>query len=191
MLSSFRSTASVPSESKTTPADKPKSLAVESKSRSTTPQTVKHKVTGSAADGSSAEKLVKTSNLEKTSKKATIKKDAASKAEVPESQHEDKPTLEKSELSEKESVAKETAEVDKPDSQVEMCSAEPEQSGEDAGGTSEPMEAECVDDCKEENQTAFDVEGREPSAEGPSESQPSTSTPKIPAAEAQTAELGR
>lgn len=192
----YTSTASVPSGSKTTPADKPRTAATESKSQATTTQTVKQKATGSVADSSSTKQLAKTSNLEKTSKKATFKKDPAPKSEDPGNQcdigrSEDKPTLEKCDKAGKETVTKETAAVDKPGSQVETCSAEPEQSGENAGGASEPMEVECVVDCKKENLIAVDSEKREALAEGPGEGQPSTSTLEIPAAETQTVEQGR
>lgn len=187
------STASIPSGSKTTPADKPRTPVTESKSRATTPQTAKQKVTGSVADGSSTKQVAKTSNPEKTSKKAAIKKDPAPKSAAPENQcdtghSEQKPILGECDNGEKESVAKETVEADKPDSRAETCSAEPEQSGESAGGASEPMEAEGVANRKEENLIPVDSVDREPSAEGPSESQPSTSTLEIPAAETQTVE---
>lgn len=186
----------MPSGPKTAPADKPRTPATESKNRATTSQTAKQKVTSSVPDGSSTKQLAKTSNLEKMSKKATSKKDPAPKSKAPENQSdicptEDKPALEKCDNAEKETVTKETAAVDKPDSQVETCSAEPEKTGENAGGASEPMETESVAACKEENLIAVDSEEREPSAEGPSESQPSTSTLEIPAAETQTVEQGR
>lgn len=153
-------------------------------------------MTSSIADGSSTKQLAKPSNLEKTSKKAAFKKGPEPKSRAPENQcdvghSEDKPTLEKCDNAEKETVTKEMAAVDKPDSQVETCSAKPEQSGENAGGASEPTEAVCVADSKGENLIVVDSEEREPSAEGPSESQPSTSTLEIPAPETQTVEQGR
>lgn len=189
------STASIPSGSKNTPADKPRTPATESKSRATTPQSAKQKGTSSVADGSSTKQVAKTSNPEKTSKKAATKKDPAPKSAAPENQcdtgrSEQKPTLGECDNGEKESVAKETIEADKPDSRAETCSAEPEPSGESAGGASEPMEAEGVANRKEENLVPVDSVDGEPSAEGPSESQPSTSTLEIPAAETQTVEQG-
>lgn len=168
---------------------------MERKSWAATPQVVKQKVK-SVADGSSTKQLAKASNPERTSKKATFKKDPAPKSEAPDNQcdvgpPEDKPTLEKCDNAEKETVTKETAVVDKPDSQLETSPAELEQSGENADGASEPMEAECAADCKEENLIAVDSEEREPSAEIPSESKPSTGTLEVPAAETQTVEQGR
>lgn len=187
------STASTPSGTKTTPADKPRTSAIDSKSGSATPQTVKQKVSGSVADRSSMKQPAKTSTPEKTSKKATPKKDPAPKCKVPEKQCdtvplEDKPTLEKCVNAEKESVTKEMAAVDKPER--EMCSAEPEQNGENASQASEQMELECVADCKEENLITVNAEEREPSAEGSNESQPSTSS-EIPAADTETGKQGR
>lgn len=193
---SSTSAASIPSGSKSTPADKPRIPATESKSRAATPQTGKQKVASSIADGSTTKQQAKTSKLENTSKKATFKKDRVPKSESPEKQcdilpSEDKPTLEKCVNVEKESVTKEMAAADKPDSQVETCAAEPQQSGENAGGASEPMEAECVADCKEENVISVDLKEREPSAEEPRKIEPSTSTLGIPAAGPQKVDQGR